>query len=81
MRRSDSGESRMTAAVRQPKQRHDKRLYSVEEAARYLGRTVWGVREMLWAGKIPFIKDGRRVLVDIDDMDEWIEKSKTKFTF
>ena len=36
---------------------------------------------MLYAGKIPFIKDGRRVLLDIRDMDEWIEKNKTTFAF
>jgi len=29
-----------------------KRLYSIEEAAIYLGRTVWAVREMLWAKKL-----------------------------
>lgn len=58
-----------------------KRLYSVNEASVYLGRTVWAVREMLWAGKIPFIKDGRRILLDIKDMDNWIEINKTSTYF
>ena len=58
----------------------NKRLYSIKEAAEYLGRTVWAVREMLWAGKIPYIKDGRRILLDIADMDAWIDKSKTTFS-
>ncbi|MFZ4440332.1 MAG: helix-turn-helix domain-containing protein [Syntrophales bacterium] len=53
-----------------------KRLYSVNDAAIYLGRSVWAIREMLWAGKIPFVKDGRRTLLDIRDMDAWIENSK-----
>ena len=57
-----------------------KRLYSIAEAAVYLGRTVWAVREMLWAGKIPFVKDGRRLLLDIRDMDTWIESSKTQIS-
>jgi excisionase family DNA binding protein len=61
--------------------RPKKRLYSVEDAAEYLGRSVWGVREMLYAGKLPFIKDGRRILLDIRDMDDWIEKSKTSSVF
>jgi excisionase family DNA binding protein len=56
-----------------------KRLYSIKEAALYLGRSVWAVREMIWAGKLPYIKDGRRILLDIYDMDEWIEKNKTRF--
>ena len=53
-----------------------KRLYSIEEAAIYLGRTVWAVREMIWAKKIRCVKDGRRILLDINDMDKWIEDNK-----
>jgi len=56
-----------------------KRLYSIQEAATYLGRSTWSVREMIWAGKIPYIKDGKRIFVDIRDLDEWIEKNKTTF--
>ena len=59
----------------------EKRLYNIEEASVYLGRSVWALREMLWAGKIPFVKDGRRILLDIRDMEIWIEKNKTQFTF
>lgn len=58
-----------------------KRLYSIEEAAKYLGRSLWAVREMLWAGKIPYVKDGKRILLDIRDMDSWIEKNKAQFTY
>ncbi|GAB4389920.1 MAG: hypothetical protein Kow0025_18440 [Thermodesulfovibrionales bacterium] len=54
-----------------------KRLFSLKEASVYLGRTVWAVREMLWAGKLPFVRDGKRILLDIRDMDRWIEASKT----
>jgi len=61
--------------------RPKKRLYSIEDAAEYLGRSVWGVREMLYAGKIPFIRDGRRILLDIRDMDEWIERNKTTVNY
>jgi len=55
-----------------------KRLYSIQEGAVYLGRSVWAVREMLWAGKMPYVKDGKRILLDILDMDAWIERSKTR---
>jgi excisionase family DNA binding protein len=61
------------------KQRPAKRLYSIKETSVYLGRTVCAVREMIWAGKLPYIKDGRRILLDIYDMDEWIEQNKTRF--
>ena len=63
------------------KERPQKRLYNLKEAAVYLGRTVWAVREMLWAGKMPYVRDGKRILLDIKDMDEWIEKSKTRCTY
>lgn len=56
--------------------RVQQRLYSIKDASTYLGRSVWAVREMLWAGKMPHIKDGRRIQVDINDMDAWIDKSK-----
>ena len=58
-----------------------KRLYSVPEAAFYLGRTVDALREMLYAGKLPFVKDGRRVLLDVKDLDAYIEDNKTRFTY
>jgi excisionase family DNA binding protein len=60
--------------------RVSKRLYNIHEAADYLGRSPWAVREMIYAGKLPHVRDGKRVLLDIHDMDKWIEKSRTCFT-
>ena len=56
-----------------------KRLLSEKEAATYLGRSLWAVREMRYAGKLSFIKDGKRVLFDVLDLNDWIEKSKIQF--
>ncbi len=58
-----------------------KRLYSIPEAACYLGRTVPSLREMIWAGKLQFIRDGRRILLDVHDLDTWIDQCKTRFTY
>lgn len=55
-----------------------KRLYSVAEAAEYLGRSVWSVRELIWAGKLPCVKVGRRIHLDIIDLDQWIEQNKMR---
>jgi hypothetical protein len=33
---------------------------------------------MLYADKIRFVRDGKRILFDIRDMDAWIEGSKTQ---
>ena len=56
-----------------------KRLYTIKEAAEYLGRSTWSMRELVWAGKIPFVKDGRKFYFDIKDLDDYIEKNKTTF--
>jgi excisionase family DNA binding protein len=58
--------------------RPQKRLYSVQDASVYLGRSVCAIREMIWAGKLPYVKDGRRTFLDIQDMNEWIDCNKTK---
>ena len=55
-----------------------KRLYSVVEAAHYLGRSAWSVRRLIWSGELPEVRAGRRVHLDIRDMDEFIEKNKVK---
>jgi excisionase family DNA binding protein len=57
--------------------RPQKRLYSVQEAGLYLGRSVWGIRELIYAGKLACVRDGRRVLIDIEDMDQYIKRNKT----
>ena len=58
-----------------------KRLYTLKEAAKYLGRSVWGVRELYWSQVIPVVKEhGRRKLyLDIKDMDAFIEKNKAVY--
>ena len=55
-----------------------KRLYSVAEAGDYLGRSVWSVRRLIWSGELPQVRVGRRVHLDIRDMDEFIERNKVK---
>ena len=58
-----------------------KRLYSINDASVYLGRSVWAVREMLCAGKMPHVKDGKIILLDINDMNDWIYQSKTRSVY
>ena len=56
--------------------RQRKRLFNIHEAALYLGRSAWALREMYYHGKVPCVRDGRRMLFDIKDLDAWIERSK-----
>ena len=52
------------------------RLLSQQEAARYLGISYWTVRDLVFRREIPFIKIGRRVLVDRLDLDAYLDRSK-----
>ena len=56
-----------------------KRLYDLKSAAEYLGRTVWGVRELVWKGALPVVKDGRKQYIDFFDLNDFIERNKTTF--
>ena len=53
-----------------------KRSYSVKEAGRYLGRSPWTIRRLISIGYLPEVRQGRRVMVDLMDMDQFIEKYK-----
>ena len=54
-----------------------KRLYSLPEAAHYLGRTLWSMRELVWKGSIPIVREGKRIFVDIVDLEAYVNKHKT----
>lgn len=64
---------RMDRAVRD---KAIKRLYSLPEAAIYLGRSTWSVRRLIWNGELPEVRAGGRVHVDVRDMDDFIERAK-----
>lgn len=55
-----------------------KRLYSVEEAGEYLGRSKWRIRDMIRTGLIPVVRYDIRVFIDVNDMDELIEATKER---
>jgi excisionase family DNA binding protein len=58
-----------------------KRLYTLQEAAEYLGRSVWGMRELIWSGIIPVVRPerGRKIYLDIIDLDFFITKNKSVY--
>lgn len=53
-----------------------KRLYTVDEAAIYLGRTACAIREMIWAGKLPVVRSDRRVFIDLKDLSAFVRRNK-----
>jgi excisionase family DNA binding protein len=56
-----------------------KRLYTLNEAAKYLGRTLWSMRELVWTGKIPIVRDGKRIFIDFNDLESYIAKNKMTY--
>ena len=56
--------------------RISKRLYSLKESAIYLGRGLHGVRDMVWRGEIPIVRSGRKMFIDIKDLEDYVEKNK-----
>ena len=57
-----------------------KRLFTLAEAAAYLGRSTWSIRRLIWNGELPAVRAGGRVHVDVQDMDDLIDKNKVRET-
>jgi excisionase family DNA binding protein len=52
------------------------RLLSVEQAAVYLGRTKPAIQHMIADGSLRPVRSDRRVFLDKQDLDKWIEQNK-----
>ena len=59
----------------------EKRLISVEDAARYLGVQKSTIYSWAWRRKIPSVKMGRRLLFDREDLDQMIEGGERRERF
>ena len=55
-----------------------KRLYELKEASIYLGRPGFSVRGLIWKGALPIVKDGRKLYVDLYDLNEYVERHKER---
>ena len=53
-----------------------RRLLSQKEAAAYLGISYWTLRELNFRGDIPYIRIGKRILVDQADLEGYIDRHK-----
>jgi len=49
------------------------RLLTVEQGASYLGRTKAAMQHMVASKRIPVVRDGHRVFLDVRELDRWIE--------
>jgi excisionase family DNA binding protein len=53
-----------------------KRLYSIEEAAHYLGISTWTVRNMTANGTLACVRFGKRKLIAIEDLEDLVMHNK-----
>lgn len=58
------------------------RLLPLKDAAQWLGLTVWSLRERIWSGQIPVVQfpGGRKMYVDVQDLEAFIQKNKRTIT-
>jgi excisionase family DNA binding protein len=54
------------------------RWLDVKGAAAHLGVTVSFVRSLLWDGEVPFVRAGKRFIVDRQDLDAWAVRRKER---
>ena len=57
-----------------------KRLYAIKEAACYLGRSDWEMWEMIWVRKIPVVREGRKIFLDIQNLNDFVTRNKSLYS-
>ncbi len=53
-----------------------KRLLSLKELVKEFGVTMWFWRTQIWDGKLPYMQLGRKILVDSQDVEKFINTEK-----
>ena len=75
---SDAALAEITEAVARRLPQHvTKRLYTVQEAAEYMGCSQQQIRNWITAGKLPNVSLDARARVAIEDMQRLIEEGKS----
>jgi excisionase family DNA binding protein len=72
-------EQAVESAVRKALNIHsatNRRLLSIEEVAAYLSLSKREVYNMVATAQLPAVTHGRRKMIDIRDLDAWIDESK-----
>ncbi len=55
-----------------------KRLYSIKDLVREVGATEWFWRSQIWDGKLPFVQVGKKMLIDREDIEAFIQSHKMR---
>ena len=54
-----------------------KRLLSLKELVQEFGATDWFWRTQIWDGKLPYVQVGRKMLIDVQDVEAFINNNKS----
>src|SRR6266853_481904 len=65
-------------ASSQPSEKIAPPLLNIPPAATYMGCSIWFVRSIIWGRRIPFVKFGKRYLLDRIDLDKFIDSEKER---
>lgn len=68
--------ARFVALIKQRKLGMEEKLLDVESAARTLSISKWTLRALVRAGKLTPVRIGRRLLLEIAEIDRFIAESK-----
>ena len=52
------------------------RAITIKEAAIYLSTTVPAIRQLIYSRQLPFVRVGKRYVIDVKDLDAWLERMK-----
>jgi excisionase family DNA binding protein len=60
--------------------KHDpsQRLLTLREAGAYLALGQWRIRSLIYGGELAYVRLGRRILVDLKDLDALIDSKKQR---
>ncbi len=43
-----------------------------------MGCGVWHLRTLIWNGLLPYINSGKKIWLDVKDLEDFIAKNKTR---
>lgn len=64
--------------IENAQEKHARRWLDVKQAADHCGATVSFVRGLIWDGAIPYVRAGKKFVIDADDLDSWLERQKQR---
>ena len=73
MHRGDQVEQKKAQVGESPK-----RLYTLNQAGAYIGLSHWRVRSLIYSGQLAYVRLGRRILIDLKDLDALIDSKKQR---